>query len=171
VSVETLREVERLAAQYRFLHWHLAFPDVFRLPRRSEKPENEQAGWSAGFDVVLGNPPWERVKLQEKEWFASRRPEIADAPNGAARRKMIAALKTEDPALFTEWTDALRAADGESHLVRNSGRYPLCGRGDVNTYSIFAETNRLMIDRTGRVGCLVPTGIATDETTRFFSAT
>lgn len=168
VPAETVHEVERLAAQYGFLHWHLVFPDVFRLPRKGEKPENGQAGWSGGFDVVLGNPPWERVKLQEKEWFASRQPEIAEASNAAARRKMITTLKLEDPALFADWTDALRSADGESHLVRDSGRYPLCGRGDINTYSIFAETNRLIMGATGRVGCIVPTGIATDDTTKLF---
>ncbi|MGH2479850.1 MAG: Eco57I restriction-modification methylase domain-containing protein, partial [Ktedonobacteraceae bacterium] len=68
-------EVERLAAQYQFFHWHLAFPDVFHVPANIEEAENAQAGWSGGFDVVLGNPPWEKIKLQEKEWFASRRPE------------------------------------------------------------------------------------------------
>ena len=58
-------EVERLARDYQFFHWHLAFPEVFD---------------NGGFDCVLGNPPWERVKLQEKEWFAQRSTEIADAP-------------------------------------------------------------------------------------------
>ncbi len=168
VPAATLAEILRLAQQYRFLHWHMAFPDVFRLPRQGEEPDNRQAGWSGGFDVVLGNPPWERVKLQEKEWFATRRPDITAAPNAAARRRMIAALRTEDPTLFAAWIDDSRQAEGESHLVRDSGRYPLCGRGDINTYSIFAETNRLILGPRGRVGCIVPSGIATDDTTKFF---
>lgn len=168
VGEDTLIEIDRLAAHYRFLHWHLAFPDVFALPKPGEESGNRLAGWTGGFDVVLGNPPWERVKLQEKEWFALQRPDIAEAPNAAARRKRIVALKDEDPKLWMTWLDALREADGESHLIRNSGRYPLCGRGDINTYSIFAETNRLILGPTGRVGCIVPTGIATDDTTKAF---
>jgi hypothetical protein len=164
LPAETVQEIQRLAAGYRFLHWHLAFPDAFRLPRKGEEPENAQAGWSGGFNVVLGNPPWERIKLQEKEWFATQRPDIAEAPNAAVRRKKILALKVEDPGLWAAWVEALREADGETHLVRNSGRYPLCGRGDINTYSIFAETNRLILGPTGRVGCIVPTGIGTDDT-------
>ena len=43
----------------------------------------------------------ERIKLQEKEWFASRRPDIANASNAAQRRRMIAALCYEDPTLYS----------------------------------------------------------------------
>jgi hypothetical protein len=55
-------------------------------------------------------------------------------------------------------------------MSARSDRYPLCGRGDVNTYAIFAETNRMLIGEDGRVGCIVPSGIATDDTTKFFFA-
>jgi len=161
-------EIERLAQQYQFFHWHLAYPDVFRVPGPNEDPDSEQTGWIGGFDVVLGNPPWERIKLQEKEWFAERRPDIASASNAAARKRMIAALETDDPPLYTAFQDALRQADGESHLVRTTGRYPLTGRGDVNTYAPFAESNRTILSPTGRFGCIVPTGIATDATTQYF---
>ncbi|MHB1042629.1 MAG: Eco57I restriction-modification methylase domain-containing protein [Eubacteriales bacterium] len=163
-----IKEIHRLARQYQFFHWHLAFPDVFRVHVKGENPENEQAGWSGGFDVVLGNPPWERVKLQEKEWFAGRSPEIANAPNAAARRRMISALETEDPGLYKAFLEDRRKAEGESHFVRDTTRFPLCGRGDVNTYAIFAETMRLVLGQSGKVGCIVPSGIATDDTTKFF---
>lgn len=51
-------EIERLAKKYQFFHWHLAFPDVFRVPDGDTEPDNTQAGWSGGFDCVLGNPPY-----------------------------------------------------------------------------------------------------------------
>ncbi len=164
----TIHGVDRLAAQYRFLHWHLAFPDVLRLPRKDQTPQNTQAGWSGGFDVVLGNPPWEQTELAEKEWFAASRPDIASAANAAARRKMIAVLRNSDPHLHAAWMAVSRQTQAERHLLNNSGRYPLCGRGRINTFSVFAETNRLILNSTGRVGCIVPTGIATDDTTKFF---
>ncbi len=168
ISTWMKNEIKRLAEQYQFFHWHLAFPDVFRVPAKGETPENEQAGWSGGFDVVLGNPPWERIKIQEKEWFASRRPDIAKAANAAQRRRMISNLMYEDPAMYAAFMEDQRQATGESHIVRDSGRYPSCGRGDVNTYAIFAETMRLISSPTGRVGCIVPSGIATDDTTKYF---
>jgi hypothetical protein len=168
VPAETLREIERLTRRYKFLHWHVAFPDVFQIPEKDRDPDSKEAGWSGGFDVVLGNPPWERIKLQEKEWFAERRPDIANARNAADRRRLIQGLRTEDPNLLEAFLEDRRQAEGESHLVRNSGRYPLCGRGDVNTYAVFAETKRSILSPRGRVGCVVPSGIATDDTTKFF---
>ena len=164
----TKAEVQRLAKQYEFFHWHLEFPDVFHVPSAEQKPENEQTGWSGGFDVELGNPPWERVKLQEKEWFAQRRPDIANARNAAERKRMIAALKKEDPSLYNAFLDDSRQAEGESQLLRSTGRYPLCGRGDINTYAVFAELFKSVINSSGRVGVIVPSGIATDDTTKFF---
>jgi hypothetical protein len=162
-----LKEVQRLAEQYQFFHWHLAFPDVFHLPKARMRPNN-MVGWSGGFDVVLGNPPWERVKLQEKEWFTSRSPDIANAPNAAVRRRLIEALAEDDPDLYRSFLDDRRKAEGESYLIRNTGRFPLCGRGDVNTYAVFAEIMRMLMNPTGRAGCIVPSGIATDDTTKFF---
>ena len=111
----------------------------------------EQRGARGGFDVVLGNPPWERVKLQEQEFFAARDPDIAAAPNAATRRRMIAQLPETNPGLHGAYVDALREADGVSRLIRQSGRFPLCGRGDVNTYAVFAELMRES-DRHRRAG-------------------
>ena len=160
-------EILRLREQYQFFHWHLTFPDVFRVPTKDEEPENEKAGWSGGFDVVLGNPPWENTPLKEQEWFAAYRPDIAQV-EGVKRKRMIETLAANDPALYSSFHEALRHADGVSHFVRNSERYPLCGRGRINTYAIFAETNQLLLERAGRIGCIVPTGIATDDTTKLF---
>lgn len=155
IEPERQAQIDALRDRYGFFHWHIAFPEVLR-------------GAGQGFDVVLGNPPWERVKLQEVEWFASRVPEIADAPNAAARRRLIEQLEQDDPALYAAFLAARRRAEGVSHFVRTSGRFPLTGRGDVNTYQLFAEVGRDLLAPTGRSGVIVPSGIATDATTQYF---
>ena len=72
------------------------------------------------------------------------------------------------PSSTRAFLDALRRSEGWSHLMRNSGRYPLCARGDINSYAVFAEGMRNVLNERGRVGCVLPTGIATDDTTKFF---
>ena len=134
-----------------FFHWPLEFPEIF------------EAG---GFDVVLGNPPWERIKLQEQEFFAARDRAISEAPTKAARGKLITALETSNSALFVEFQEAQHDAEAQSQFVRTGGRFPLGGRGDVNTYVLFAELNRTLLAARGRTGLIVPTGIATDDTTK-----
>jgi hypothetical protein len=160
-------EIRRLAKQYSFFHWHLAFPDVFR-PQPGQPEEDDVKGWEGGFDCVLGNPPWERIKLQEEEFFAARNPEIAGAANKAARQKLIKALPETDPVLAKAFADAKREAEAASHFVRQSGRYPLTAVGDVNTYALFAELTRQLISNMGMAGIIVPTGIVTDDTTKVF---
>lgn len=168
LSRALLQEIVRLSKQYRFFHWHIEFPDVFTVSNEEQSYPNIITGWSGGFDVVLGNPPWERIKVQEKEWFASRVPEITQAQNATARRRLINDLKVENPELLAAFLDARRQSEGESHIVRKSGIYPLCGRGDINSYAIFAELMRTIVSPTGRIGCIVPSGIATDDTTKLF---
>jgi hypothetical protein len=167
LSEETEAEVDRLASQYNFFHWHLEFPEVFPVPDGGAT--NVDTGWDGGFTAMLGNPPWERVKLQEQEFFASRDERIANAKNAAARKKLIKELPDEQPELWKEWTAARREAEGTSHYIRQSGRYPLCGRGDVNTYSIFAELFRSSIALEARMGIIVPTGLMTGATTQDFA--
>ncbi|NDZ63401.1 Eco57I restriction-modification methylase domain-containing protein [Streptomyces cyaneofuscatus] len=165
----THEEILRLRDRYCFFHWHLEFPEVFAVPE-SGAGVQPGTGWVGGFDAVVGNPPWERVKLEEQEFFAQRSPAIAEAKNSAARKRLIADLR-KDPnrkQLYFEFEAAKRRAEGESHFLRVSDRFPLTGRGDINTYAVFAETDRMLSGPLGRTGVVVPTGIATDATTQFF---
>lgn len=143
--------VERTARRERFFHWPLEFPEVFER---------------GGFDVVLGNPPWERIKLQEKEFFASRDPEIAGARNRAERELLIRDLESSNPALYDEFVIAKHSAECSSKFMRGSGRFPLGSAGDINTYAVFAELCKNLINEEGCAGIIVPTGIATDHTCR-----
>ena len=158
LSVKQQMKLEELVKRFQFFHWGLAFPEVFE---------------NGGFDCVLGNPPWERIKIQEKEFFASRSAEIAEASNAAARNSMIQQLNSEsatpeEQALHWEFRAAKRQADATSLYARASGRFPLTSVGDLNTYPLFTETFLNLINSSGRAGLIVPTGIATDNSTKAF---
>jgi hypothetical protein len=153
-----------IARRARSFHWPLEFPDVMQR---------------GGFDAVLGNPPWERIKLQEKEFFAARDVTIATAANKSARDQMIKALFKAEPgtskrALFDDFEAEKRISEATSTFVRvegdEGGRFPLTGTGDVNTYALFAELFSRLSGQKGRAGVIVPTGVATDATTAPFFA-
>lgn len=58
-----LKQAQEEATRRRFFHWPLAFPLAFLR----ERP---------GFDVVVGNPPWNEVNLEELAFYALRDPGI-----------------------------------------------------------------------------------------------
>lgn len=157
-------EAVNISKQYKFFHWKIEFPEIFQR--------------GTGFDCVLGNPPWDRVKLAEKEFFASRAPLIAEAKNKAARDKMILALKDSGQAfereLYESFITALHSAESTSVFVHANEktyadcRYALTGCGDVNMYALFAELIYTMIDTFGTAGFIVPSGIATDDGTKAY---
>lgn len=148
-------EATALAEQHKFFHWPLEFPDVFE---------------QGGFDVMLGNPPWERIKLQEQEFFETRDKSISNAKNKSEREDLIKILKKSRPELFQEFNEALHNADANSKFLRVSGNFPLGAVGDINTYVIFTELFTKLLNSKARAGLIIPTGIATDNTTKdYFS--
>ncbi len=135
------------------MEWGEKFPEVFNR-------EN------SGFDCVIGNPPWERMKLQEREFFDAAMPEIGSAVSAATRRKLIKSLKENNPELYQRYLDAKSSAESVLTNVRSSGYFPLTAKGDINTYAVFAELAHNIVSPNGLVGLLVPSGIATDHTAR-----
>lgn len=166
---------QSLCRQYGVFHWWLAFPQVAA---------------NGGFSVMLGNPPWERIKLQEEEFFATRSPLVAMAKNKAERSRRIEWLRqgvllhnidpdleqaeglsppnSAEMALYASFIAARRGAEAASLYAHDSRRYPLTGVGDVNTYALFAETLLQATSPSGRAGFIVPTGIATDDSTKVY---
>lgn len=165
----------RFCRTHQVFHWWLAFPHIHVR---------------GGFDVLLGNPPWERIKLQEEEFFASRSPLVAAAQHKAERGRRIEMLKEgmllhtlypeveaeqglappnqAEQQLYFEFLSARRGAEAASLFAHDSGRYPLTGVGDVNTYALFAETFLQLLRPQGSAGFIAPTGIATDDTTKAY---
>ncbi|HNC99035.1 MAG TPA: N-6 DNA methylase, partial [Myxococcota bacterium] len=97
IPAATTTTVHHLREQYRFFHWEVEFPSVFTR---------------GGFDVVLGNPPWDQLQLDAREWFASKMPDLANAQHLAARLKSLESLKSTNPALHQEFLHAKRQNEG-----------------------------------------------------------
>ncbi len=157
------QEATSIAKREEFLHWEAAFQGVWRSWQNHHP--------SGGFDAVIGNPPWDRIKLQEVEWFATRASEIALAATAAARRTAIAGLRKQGDSLASAFDTAKERADGLGQLVRASGHYPLLGGGDVNLYSLLVERATYLVKPDGMIGLLTPSGIYADKTAANFFKT
>ena len=175
---ELTQAAHDLCRAHNVFHWWLAFPQVAA---------------KGGFSVMLGNPPWERIKLQEEEFFATRSPLVASARNKAERAQRIELLRQglllhklypdveaaeglqppnrAEMRLHEEFIAARRGAEAASLYAHDSGRYPLTGVGDVNTYALFAELFFQLMRKGGRAGFIVPSGIATDDSTKAYFST
>jgi hypothetical protein len=145
--------VVQAAHNFRFFHWHLRFGEVMD---------------KGGFDCVLGNPPWEMLQLDPREFFATRIPEISEAANMAARNKLIACLKDESPDVFQEFQVKRIGTDGSQSFVHGSGRFPLTSYGRINLAPLFTELALGLTSQGSRAGMIVPTGIVTDSFTQHF---
>ncbi len=153
---ELVARARELVTQERFLNWQVAFPGVWS--------DWDAAQRHGGFDAIIGNPPWDRMKLQQVEWFAARRPEIAHAQRAADRKRMIGALRDGGDPLSVDFERANARADSALRVARTSGDYPWLSRGDVNLYSLFVERAMALVSPQGVVGLLTPSGIASDKT-------
>ena len=159
--IRILDDARAISAEQRFFNWQPAFPLVW-----SDWDTVEPQG---GFDAVIGNPPWDRMKLQQVEWFAARRPAIALAPRAADRNRMIRTLQEAGDPLAAEFRRANDRAESAVRVARSGGNYPLLSSGDVNIYSLFVERAMSLVHPDGLVGLLTPSGIASDKTAaRFF---
>ncbi len=163
---DLMAKARALAARETFFHWWTSFPTVFGT------------GSGGGFDAIIGNPPWDRIKLQEVEWFAERSPAIAAQPRAADRKRMIAALQgvkmtqtaTYTPPvvdLWAQYAEASERAEANARVLGNgkqgSGDFPVLGGGDVNLYSLFVERAQALSAPGGLVALLTPSGIAADK--------
>jgi hypothetical protein len=141
------KEIERLAAQYRFFHWHLAFPEVFS---------------KGGFDIVLGNPPWDTLSPDAKEFFSSYEPQVRFQDRDGQQRIITELLK--DQTIFQKWEANCRDLYALVHFLKHSGRYRMfapgnLGKGDFNIYRMFIEAALSLTRRNGHTSQIVPEGL------------
>ena len=154
-TIDFLEAARSLAADRHFLHWEAAFPGVWDEWERSQP--------HGGFDAVIGNPPWDRMKMQDLEWFVARVPAIALAQCASGRKRMISDLRRQQHPIAKEYDLAASTAETAAKVARDCGEYPLLSNGDINLYSLFVERAMRLVRGDGIVGLLVPSGVAADR--------
>lgn len=153
LSSDFKTEVYRASLKHSFFHWCVEFPEVF--------------AYDGGFDVMCGNPPWDKIKLEDKKWFESHgRNDIVNAGTTDKRKKLINKLAITDSELFQEYLNDLYNSEAVSRFVRFAGRFQLTATGDIDLYPLFAE--HCLDCSKESWGLVLPLGIAVNDSNKEF---
>ena len=140
---EVIDSARRIADRYRFFHWPLEFPGVFH----GDRP---------GFDVVVGNPPWNKVKFEMPSFLALHDPGIQGLRSGIERDKQAEQLFKDKPWLRQEIEDIQERIEEQRKFFRTENGYSLQGSGDTDLYKLFCERYASVAGREGFMGVVLP---------------
>ena len=144
--------IDALSYHFRFFHWRLEFPEVFDR---------------GGFDVMLGNPPWEVIEFDEPDYLTVNAPHIAGL-EAEDRRVAIVGIRSADPTWYMAYAAAVHNIELTINFLRCAKRFDKTTSGKLNSYALFAELSTEMIAPIGRAGLILQSGIATDATNSVF---
>ena len=154
-------EIDRLAARYRLFHWHLEFPQIYYVADSTVAVDPTQ-GWTGGFSIILGNPPWDAMSPDKREFFGQIIPGIRGMTKIQQDQLILKCLEVHSQR--ESWTKYERDLLASVHFLKNSGRFVLyaegnLGKGDFNVYRNFVEA-ALSLTAEGGYACqIAPAGL------------
>jgi len=126
------------------LHFPVAFPEVL-------------GGERAGFDVLVGNPPWEEATVEVDEFWLRYEPGLRAISQGE-REDRIERLRTERPDLVARLDRERATAERRRRFLRE-GPFPGMGTGDPDAYKAFAWRCWSLLRDGGRLGLVLPRSV------------
>ncbi len=124
-------------------HLPALFPEVLLRP-------------DPGFDVLIGNPPWEKLHVEEDQWWGLRYPGLRGKPM-RERTPALAALRASRPDLENEYEADIALAN-QARAAIAAGPYSGIGAGHIDLYKAFAWRNWQAVRDRGRFGIVLPRG-------------
>jgi hypothetical protein len=134
-------------------HWPLAFPEAFA---------------TGGFDAVVGNPPWDKLKVERHEFFGRYLPGLrglAEEPRRAAIEQLVA----ERPDVVERLGRELAGAARLRGRVAAAASYDR-SRGDADLCKLFCQRYRSLLAPGGRLALVLPRTAFTNRGSEGFRA-
>ncbi len=123
------------------LHFPVAFPEVFLRDR-------------SGFDCILGNPPWEKLHVEEHAFWALRFPGLRGLPV-AEQNKEVERLANDHPGLVRELVAEVQVA-AQARAALLAGPFPGLGSGHPDLFKVFAWRFFALARPDGFIGVVLP---------------
>lgn len=144
-----LRQVEAYARKYHFFHYEVAFPEAF-------------SGGSKGFDVIVGNPPWDRTKFADTDFFPqyhSNYRSLKNTEKAAVQKRLL-----ESEHIAAAYAQAVATAEAANEYYKDKKVFPLNkGFGDGNLFRLFVERNLGLLAPGGNLSYVLPSALMFEE--------
>lgn len=141
LQISQQEEVTNSISDLNPAHFPYLFPEIFLRD-------------NPGFDVLLGNPPWEEVKIEEHRFWLSTYPGLFSMTTPAMRKK-IEELRHQYPERYLDFLSLEQTAE-QTRKVLLSGPFPGIGAGDIDLYQAFAWRNWQLTRKSGALGLVFP---------------
>lgn len=144
-----LRQVEACAQKYHFFHYEVAFPEAF-------------AGERKGFDIIVGNPPWDKTKFADTDFFPQHHSNYRSLKN--SEKAAVQARLLESPHIAAAYESALAFHDAANEYYKDKAVFPLNkGFGDGNLFRLFVERNLGLLKPGGNLSYVLPSALMFEE--------
>ena len=142
-----LKIIEAYAARYRFFHFEVAFPEAF-------------AGGKKGFDIIVGNPPWDKTKFADTDFFPqyhSNYRSLKNSEKAAVQKRLL-----ESGHIKAAYEEAQASTDVANNYFKAA--FPLnTGAGDGNLFRFFVERNLELLAAGGSLNYVLPSALMFEE--------
>ncbi len=144
-----LRQVENYTRKYHFFHYEVAFPEAF-------------AGDRPGFDVIVGNPPWDKTKFADTDFFPQFHSNYRSLKN--SEKAAVQARLLESPHVAAAYQSASAYKDAANEYYKDKAVFPLNkGAGDGNLFRLFVERNLALLAPGGNLSYVLPSALMFEE--------
>jgi len=140
-EMDGYKQAQEVLASTDPLHFPAAFPEVFD-------------GEDSGFDMIVGNPPWEKAKVERHEFWARHYPGLRGLTS-TRREERIEEMENERPDLVEELSREQREEEKRARML-TEGPYPGIGGGDPDMYLAFSWRFWNLVTTGGNVGVVLP---------------
>lgn len=115
------------------------------------------------FDIVLGNPPWEKIRLEEKKFFKSIHAPISEIAQKNHRLVAINKLKEELPHVYKYYLNIANDYSNIKKIITKNKALQFSLSGELNTYALFAELSTAILNKNGISAIVLKGAIVTSS--------
>ena len=149
IKSTALDQIESYARKFHFFHYEVAFPEAF-------------AGVQKGFDIIIGNPPWDKTKFADTDFFPqfhSSYHSLKNSEKAAVQERLL-----DSPHIEAAYRTALNYKDVANEYYRDKTVFPLNkGAGDGNLFRLFVEHNLGLLNAGGNLAYVLPSALMFEE--------